>query len=203
MAIILDGTNGIETPALESSDTITLNTNNTDVALGDLLGSVDFYDADGGSAGPGVTSAVRSYAESAFGASSLRFFTSSSSGGARTALTEQARATFNGNFQFNSGFGSVATAYGCRAWVNFNGTGTVAIRASGNVSSISDMGTGHYRVNFTTAMPDANYCALGNRSYRGVANAEGSTTTYAQIYTAEVDAPYLFDPVEVFVAVIR
>jgi len=60
-------------------------------------------------------------------------------------------------FGFNSGYGSVATAYGCRAWVNFNGTGTVAIRASGNVTSITDNGTGDYTVNFTTAMPDANY----------------------------------------------
>jgi len=45
----------------------------------------------------------------------------------------------------------------CRAWVNFNGTGTVAIRASFNVSSITDNGTGDYTINFTTAMPDANY----------------------------------------------
>jgi len=65
----------------------------------------------------------------------------------------------SGNFLFNSGYGSVATAYGCRAWVNFNGTGTVAIRASGNVTSITDNGTGDYTVNFTTAMPDANFCA--------------------------------------------
>lgn len=50
-----------------------------------------------------------------------------------------------------------APTYACRAWVNFNGTGTVAIRASGNVSSITDNGTGDYTVNFTTAMPDANY----------------------------------------------
>lgn len=50
-----------------------------------------------------------------------------------------------------------APLYSCRAWVNFNGTGTVAIRASGNVSSITDNGTGDYTVNFTTAMPDANY----------------------------------------------
>lgn len=50
-----------------------------------------------------------------------------------------------------------APIYACRAWVNFNGTGTVAIRASGNVSSITDNGTGDYTVNFTTAMPDANY----------------------------------------------
>jgi hypothetical protein len=52
-----------------------------------------------------------------------------------------------------------APLYMCRAWVNFNGTGTVAIRASGNVSSITDLGTGQYRVNFATAMPDANYAA--------------------------------------------
>jgi hypothetical protein len=55
-----------------------------------------------------------------------------------------------------------APLYMCRAWVNFNGTGTVAIRASGNVSSITDSGTGDYTVNFTTAMPDANYAISGS-----------------------------------------
>jgi hypothetical protein len=45
----------------------------------------------------------------------------------------------------------------CRAWVNFDGTGTVAIRQSFNVSSITDNGTGNYTVNFTNAMPDTNY----------------------------------------------
>lgn len=54
-----------------------------------------------------------------------------------------------------------APIYPCRAWVNFNGTGTVAIRASGNVSSISDNGAGDYTVNFTTAMSDANYAWQG------------------------------------------
>jgi len=49
----------------------------------------------------------------------------------------------------------------CRAWVNFNGTGTVAIRASGNVSSITDNGVGDYTVNFTTAMPDTSYGVVG------------------------------------------
>jgi hypothetical protein len=50
-----------------------------------------------------------------------------------------------------------APIYAVRAWVNFNGTGTVAIRASGNVSSITDNGTGTYTVNFTTAMANTNY----------------------------------------------
>ena len=47
-----------------------------------------------------------------------------------------------------------------KAWVNFNGTGTIAIRGSFNVSSITDGGTGNYTVNFTTAMADANYCPV-------------------------------------------
>ena len=51
--------------------------------------------------------------------------------------------------------------YLAKAWVNFNGTGTVAIRAAGNVSSITDGGVGIYTVNFTTAMLDANYAVTG------------------------------------------
>lgn len=48
----------------------------------------------------------------------------------------------------------------CRAWVNFDGTGTVAIRDSFNVSAITDNGTGAYSVTFATAMPNTNYCAV-------------------------------------------
>jgi hypothetical protein len=81
--------------------------------------------------------------------------------------SEQARFDNAGNFKFNSGYGSAATAYGCRAWVNFNGTGTVAIRASGNVSSITDRGVGLYTANFTNAMPDANYGMAGTGSDSG------------------------------------
>jgi hypothetical protein len=55
----------------------------------------------------------------------------------------------------------------CKAWVNFNGTGTVAIRASYNVSSITDNGVGSFTVNFTTAMPDANYSVSGNTNWSG------------------------------------
>ena len=59
--------------------------------------------------------------------------------------------------------------YKCRAWVNFNGTGTVAIRASGNVSSITDNGVGDYTVNFAAAFSDVNYAALGSAHNPGVA----------------------------------
>jgi hypothetical protein len=64
-----------------------------------------------------------------------------------------------------------APIYGARAWVNFNGTGTVAIRASGNVSSITDRGTGLYTVNLTTAMPDANYCGVASATIGGASNS--------------------------------
>jgi hypothetical protein len=72
------------------------------------------------------------------------------------------------NLLMNSGYGSDAVAYGCRAWVNFNGTGTVAISSSGNVSSITDVGVGQYTVNLTNSMPDANYSVGVNTDYDGV-----------------------------------
>jgi hypothetical protein len=94
--------------------------------------------------------------------------------------------SFSGNLSFNSGYGSAAVAYGCRAWVNFNGTSTVAIRASGNVSSITDNGTGDYTVNFTTSMPDANYSvgsacgdgASGSMRITGVSDANPTASAY-------------------------
>jgi len=61
------------------------------------------------------------------------------------------------NLLFNSGYGSAATAYGCRAWVNFNGVSGTSIRGSGNISSVTRSSAGRYDVNFTNAMPDANY----------------------------------------------
>ena len=100
-----------------------------------------------------------------------------------TAILEDA----SGVLQMNSGYGSSAPAYGCRAWVDFNGTGTLAILNSGNVSSITDNGTGNYIVNFTTAIVDANYSALGTSEQSGgiyiIRTGVGTkTTTACQIY---------------------
>ena len=67
-----------------------------------------------------------------------------------------------------------APSYTCRAWVNFNGIGTVAIRASGNVSSITDNGTGDYTVNFTNAMPDANYSVVLGAGNTGASAGQNS-----------------------------
>jgi hypothetical protein len=105
----------------------------------------------------------------------------------------------------------------CRAWVNFNGTGTVAIRASFNVSSITDNGTGDYTVNFTTALPDANYAvSVNNNGNYGTAQAyaaslnsstpgtlvEVAPTTTACRFTTNATTG-AFDPKYVNVAIFR
>jgi len=86
-------------------------------------------------------------------------------------LAQQTNAAFN--------VSGAAPKYACRAWVNFNGTNVVAIRASGNVSSVTRNGTGDYTVNFTTAMPDAAYVVVGNSSYNneggGLSKRSGSS----------------------------
>lgn len=100
-----------------------------------------------------------------------------------TAGTEDMRIDSSGNLLFNSGYGSVATAYGVRAWCSLNGTGTPAIRGSGNVSSITDLGTGNYQYNFATAMPDGNYgTSYSDYSY-GIGYTDNFTTTYFRSQT--------------------
>lgn len=97
-----------------------------------------------------------------------------------------------------------APIYACRAWVNFNGTGTVAIRASGNVSSITDNGTGVYTVNFATAMPDANYCLQGTCNLNtgdGYVSALELTDSNAQFRTRISGG--LVDASSVFIAIFR
>ena len=79
---------------------------------------------------------------------------------------ERMRIDNLGNLKFNSGFGSVGTVYGCRAWINFDGTsGSIGTgRANGNISAVTDNGTGDYTITFTTNMPDANYVITGMAS---------------------------------------
>ena len=100
-----------------------------------------------------------------------------------------------------------APIYACRAWVNFNGTGTVVIRASGNVSSITDLGTGNYRVNFATAMPDANYAftaSLQEQNWGGMTTTYTTLQTgYVDVYTFEGQAATRYDPIYVYVTIFR
>lgn len=84
-----------------------------------------------------------------------------------------------------------APIYACRAWVNFNGSGTVSIRSSGNVTSVTDNGVGDYIINFTTAMQDTNYayslfCAENNETVNSTVIfpvTSGILTTSLQVRT--------------------
>ena len=92
------------------------------------------------------------------------------------SATQSLEIDTSANLKFNSGYGSVATAYGCRAWVNFNGQGTIAIRASGNVSSLTDNGVGLYVVNLTNALPDTNGAVLNGGCF---SNAQSTSEVSA------------------------
>ena len=123
--------------------------------------------------------------------------------------------TFSGNLTLGSSVLATPTgtapSYLCRAWVNFSGIGTVAIRASGNVSSITDVGTGDYRMNFVTAMPDANYAGVGSTQGSGVSvlpvisvnQDNDQTTTYVDIYTTGGSTATPADFTYVAVAIFR
>lgn len=85
-----------------------------------------------------------------------------------------------------------------KAWVNFNGTGTVAIRRAYNVTSITDNGVGDYTINFTTAMSDANYAVVatgqvdtaGGNSYSliGIHRAAGAVATTSARIVSQTSA---------------
>jgi hypothetical protein len=108
-----------------------------------------------------------------------------------------------------------APIFGVRAWVNFNGTGTVTINGSGNVSSITDNGTGDYTINFTTAMPSANYAVSlqttglepVNQDLQAViagtlsGGATLKSTTQLRIHTGAITAVGLFDAAEISVTI--
>jgi hypothetical protein len=106
----------------------------------------------------------------------------------------------------------------CKAWVNFNGTGTVAIRAAYNVTSITDNGTGDYTVNFTTAMVDTNYCVTQSNQWGqagsmsgalGVAGVEiarqtnALTTTSARFWATYPSDQNFYDRTMVCIAIFR
>jgi len=202
------GTAGIVTPSFPltvvtpaSGFALALNGRSTD-----NLAGIQFFAYNSGTIHARITATASEYKTEAVSNAVQTFHTNS---------IERMRIDSSGNLQFNSGYGSVATAFGCRAWVNFDGTGTVAIRSSGNVSSITDNGQGDYTVNFTTAMPDANYVAFGsvigssNTDYTngfingGLNAATGThTTTAFRFLTVHITAG-VTDYNQVQVAVIR
>jgi hypothetical protein len=207
MTLILSGTDGLSdidgsaaTPAIRGTDANTGIFFGTDI-IGFSEGGVEaarinadsqFVAAAGTAALPVITTTGDLNTGIFFPAADTIAF---SEGG-----VEAMRIDSSANLQFNSGYGSVATAYGCRAWVNFNGTGTVAIRASGNVTSITDNASGDYTINFTTAMPDANYSFTsamdwGNTAFGASARTScivSLATSNARMRTGFLDASAVF-----------
>jgi hypothetical protein len=119
-------------------------------------------------------------------------------------LTNKTLTTPNINSAQIATVSGTAPLYMCRAWVNFDGTGTPAIRASGNVTSITDNGLGDYTVNFTTAMPDANYAITGSAEGLGMtlsSNTVTQTTTATGVFVSRNTS--FFDRTIVGVAIFR
>jgi hypothetical protein len=91
-----------------------------------------------------------------------------------------------------------------KAWVNFDGTGTVAIRGSFNISSITDGGTGLYTINYTTAMPDVNYSVVASGRTSSIFVAASATISTSSVLINAVDNNNTAnDPTHMFVAVFR
>ena len=89
-------------------------------------------------------------------------FVQTANGGAWVANDSRAKTALNAS--------GTAPIYACRAWVNFNGTGTVAIRASGNISSIADIGAGRYNINMIIPMQDSNYAVVASSGNSNASN---------------------------------
>lgn len=117
----------------------------------------------------------------------LNIVTGSGSGANAITIDASQAVVMPGNLTVTGSItgGSISVANSLRAWVNFNGTGTVAIRASGNVSSITDNGTGDYTVNFTTAMSDANYSVIGTAQF----GTSGGSQSFVAVKSSAT--PYL------------
>ena len=119
------------------------------------------------------------------------------------------------DFEFNSGYGSNATAYGVRAWIHFNGgSGSIGTGdASANVSSVTDNTTGDYVINFANNMPDANYCIFGSASwtstygavifiYRDTGNGYPSSSSF-RIFVGGTNNYTANDAADIMVGVVR
>ena len=134
----------------------TQNANNVSISGGAIAGITDLAVADGGT---GVSALTADNVLLGDGTNPVKFVAPGTNGNILTSNgTTWTSASAPTGITATTGS---APYYAARAWVNFNGTGSVAIRSSGNVTSITDNGTGDYTVNFDTALPDTNYCFVG------------------------------------------
>ena len=115
--------------------------------------------------------------------------TTSTGTGANVLGTSPTLATPTFNSAQLATVSGTAPLYMCRAWVNFNGTGTVAINSSGNVSSITDNAVGDYTANFTTTIVDTNYAVIAATCARGGFSSPASNISIGVGSSVEGDAP--------------
>jgi hypothetical protein len=163
-------TNGSERMRINSTGKVGIGTTNP---------SGDFTVSNGGAngfeinptEGSGASTKINSFNRSTSVYTTLQFDALDFRVATGSSATERMRIASDGTISTTIG-STLYGAYSARAWVNFNGTGTVAIRQSRNVSSITDNNTGDYTVNFTTAMPDGEYALSG-----GASRGSGDTST--------------------------
>ena len=209
-ATLLEIASNATNQTLPGIPTLRITNTDTTAVANDNVGSVEFFSKDASDPDV-VTGFVRNIATSAGTIYDLTFGTKDVSIG--SDATEKVRITGAGDFKFNSGFGSVATAYGVRAWIHFQGTGAVSINAHGNISGLTDEGTGEYTISFTTAMPDGNYATAGSAKYQsatnrhvfcaGGSNGEDPATGSLRFQTVYIDNHGQQDCEQVTVIVVR
>ena len=206
---------------ISSSEQVMIGT--TDAGYPDYGDSLTVADVDGGGGNAGMTirSGTSSYGTFYFSdatgtaagtyAGKIQYNHSNNSMIFGTNSADRLIIDSSGNLLFNSGFGSAGTAYAVRAWVNFDGSGTVSIRESGNVSSITDHGVGQYTCNFSSAMPDGDYVICGSAGHTAEANqisvtqnrgATAPATSSCRISVTYANS-YLIDVGQVTAAFIR
>jgi hypothetical protein len=215
---------------LQRPASVNLTTAAGDYSLWQYLGSgsgwrlIQYQRAGTVAVGVNPSTAALSVPAAAGADSSLVLQERTGSGGSTATLVALNGLTANRTFTLGDNGGVVVTdtslrtelnasgsapIYATRAWVNFNGTGTVAIRASGNVSSITDNGTGDYTLNMATALPDANYsfsCLHGGTANGGLvrdySDATERTSSAFRFITLSVAGAFM-DSAQVNVNVVR
>lgn len=176
----------------EMTNRIRISDSDTSVAAGQPVGTLEWKGTDSSTPGAGVAGFITVTAVDtgpdylmSFG---LRDSTSGDVGAITRFQLDQAGQLYNNIVsQVGTDYDELYKGYLCRAWVTFNGTGTVAVSASGNVTDITDGGTGTYTANLTTALPDTNYSIGG--SARGTSgNANGGVMTLKNANTKTTSA---------------
>lgn len=171
----------LSTRVAKSGDTMTGNLTLSQAGSGRTLAVINTSDSDRGFI-------------ARTGTNKVQIGTNSSVYDVEFVIDGNAKAKIDTNFQRYSVLPSGSTmypAFDCRAWVSFNGSGTVAMNASGNVSSVTDLGTGQYRVNFTTAMPDANYAVNATHDQDAYAWSANRLTSSVGVYSYRATGPYI------------